>query len=102
MTGMTVKTIHSGRFPDSMKFSMIFNRLMIFFGFSSPVASASSARRFSASASRSMAASISRMASAPMFAVKASIPFRSWASRNSSSESNWPYCKSVRPGSITT
>ena len=66
--------IHSGLFPDSKKLSTTFNRLIIFFGFSSPVASFRSALNCSASASRSIAASISRIASAPMFAVKASIP----------------------------
>ncbi len=63
-----------GRLPNSRKISTSFSRLMIFFGFSSPVASARSARSCSASASRSMAASISRIASAPMPARKASSP----------------------------
>ena len=75
ITGTTVKIIHSGLFPDSRKLSTTFNRLIIFFGFSSPVASFRSALNCSASASRSIAASISRIASAPMFAVNASIPY---------------------------
>ncbi len=74
ITGITVSTIHSGRLPLSRNDSTSFSRLMIFFGFSSPVATARSARSVSASESRSIAASISRMASAPMPARKASSP----------------------------
>ena len=88
MTGITVSTIHSGRLPDSRNDSTIFSRLMIFFGFSSPVASFSSSRNWSAVACRSMAASISRIASAPILAVKASTPYWSCASMNSSSVSS--------------
>ncbi len=90
ITGITVMIIHSGRLPDSRKDSTTFRRLMIFLGFSSPVASLRSARRFSASASRSMAASISRIASAPILAENASAPNWSCASLNSSSFIIWP------------
>ena len=85
ITGRTVRTIHSGRLPDSTNDSTIFRRLMIFFGLSSPVASFRSARSCSAKASRSIAANISRIASAPILAVKASAPYWSCASRYSSS-----------------
>ena len=74
ITGTTVNTIHSGLLPDSKKFSTIFNRLIIFLGFNSPVASAKSLRNCSASASRSMFFNISLIASAPIPAVKASMP----------------------------
>ena len=90
MTGRTVMIIHSGRLPDSMKCSTTFSRLMIFLGFNSPLASFSSSRRRVASSSRSIFASISRIASAPILAVKASAPYWSCASRNSSSFINWP------------
>ena len=102
ITGITVKIIHSGRLPDSIKLSTIFNRLMIFFGFNSPVASDKSTRSCSASPSRSIKDSISRIASAPILAVNASIPYISCASRYSSSFISWPYVRSVKPGSITT
>ena len=90
ITGTTVRTIHSGLLPDSKKFSTIFNLLIIFFGFSSPVASAKSLRNCSASASRSIFFNISLIASAPIPAVNASIPNVSCASINSSSVSKSP------------
>ena len=89
MTGRMVRTIHSGRLPESRKDSTIFKRLMIFLGFNSPVASFRSARNWSAKVCRSIATSISRIASAPILAVKASAPYWSCASRNSSSVNIW-------------
>ena len=75
ITGTTVSIIHSGRFPPSIKFSTNFSLFIIFFGFSSPVASANSILSFSASDSKSIEDNISLIASAPIPALKESLPY---------------------------
>ena len=86
MTGTTVRIIHSGRLPDSMKASITLRRLASFLGLSSVVASAISWRSWSRILRRSMPVIRSRIASAPMPAVNASWPYCSTA---------WLYCSSV-------
>ena len=54
ITGTTVRIIHSGRLPDSMKASITLRRLPSFLGLSSVVASAISWRSWSRIFGRSM------------------------------------------------
>ena len=101
ITGTTVRIIHSGLLPLSMKASMIFRRLDAFLSFISEVVVVRSSRSWSASLARSMPRSMPRTASAPISAVKPSSPYSSWARMKSSSESSWFCFSGVRPGSVT-
>ena len=66
MTGMTSKTIHSGRLPEVLKALMTFNRLAIFLRRTSELASRISWRRSSERLATSTALRILRTASAPI------------------------------------
>ncbi len=98
---MTVRTIHSGRWPDLRKESTTFSRLADLICFCLEVDSFISTRNSSASDSRSSRSRRSRTASAPIFATKASAPWEARVERNSSSERSCRGSSSVEPGSMT-
>ena len=100
-TGRTVRTIHSGLLPDSMKDSRSFRRLERRLILVSDRVASMSSRTCSTSRCKSMVMSISRTASAPMRASNSS-PYCSRASRYISSVKSWPRSSSVMPGSTTT
>ena len=101
ITGKTVRTIHSGLFPDSLRALTIFNLFASFFILVSdvtvfnPVLSSSSSL-FKSTSSRSFLT-----ASAPIPASKASEPYSSFNSEYLSSETTSFFFKDVFFGSNT-
>ena len=89
MTGTTVRIIHSGRLPDSMKASISFSRLTILLALGSELV-ASADRRASLRAllqidlGQQLADRLGADAGG-----EASSPYSSWASRYASSVSSW-------------
>ena len=98
--GNTDIIIHSGRLPDSIMDSTSFNLLEIRFNLVSDLVSPISVRKVSVSFTKLRSLSMARIASAPILASNSS-PCSSSASRNASSESNWPRSRVVTPGSTT-
>ena len=101
ITGITVKIIHSGLFPELIKFSTSFNLLIVLSSATLEVVVFKTSLNLSLSAGKSIAANTSLIASAPIPAENWSSPYFSWAFNNSSSVINWFFLNSVNPGSIT-
>ena len=102
MTGMTSRTIHSGRLLDFVKASTTFSRLANFCRFCADCSVFIRSRRSTDSSSRATRLSSFLIASAPMSASNAAAPYSSRALRYSSSVSSSFGFSSVSPGSTTT
>ena len=101
ITGITVKIIHSGFWPVSIKDSINFNLLIDLSSLTLDFVSCIVLIRIFLSFSKSKDFNISRMTSAPIPAVKDSSPNWLWYFASSSSFNNWFFFNPVKPGSVT-
>ena len=88
ITGIEVKIIHSGLFPDEIKDSISFNLFIVLSSVTLDLISVNDSLNFFCSFFKSKLTKISLTASAPIPAVNASSPNSSCALRSASSEIN--------------